>query len=684
MNKFELLEKLQVSSDIEILEKLPSRYIDLSPLSDDIFLGDGRMIRGCYQIYEVKTNRAHGIIRFGAKNSVNGICHSFIIYNQMFYLNRIATGKTLFIVGRYSVRFKSIVVSAVYELSSWFVQSEIKPFYRLPGGIGQSYFMNVIDNILHSSLMQYIGNNVPDEFVKKYRLIPRGQAFKIVHQPDGKKQLQEGLRTFKYEEALAYCMKMEVNKRLRSIYKKGAHLSIDRNKMNALVKKLPFSLTKDQIQCTKEIMDDMDSSNVMFRILQGDVGTGKTAVALLSLFANTIRGGQGVLFAPTTSLATQHYKNALSFYSGFNVKVGLLISNMKQSQKKKLLEELACGDIDVLISTQAGIEKGVTFKKLTLSIIDEQQQFGVDQRMIMMKKGDYVDTLMMSATPIPRTMSRIVFGDLDISELKEFPKGITRHVDTKVVNSQSQLISKAINRALEIKRQVFVVVPRIDGDVLCIMAEIGMYKMSRIDGDEEDESNKLSAKEVYDDYVKEYGEDKVQLLHGRMKKDDQNEVLNKFRNNEKPILISTSIIEVGVDVQEACLMIIYSANYFGLSALHQLRGRVGRNGKNGLTLLVYDGDDDQAIDKLNYLATHTDGFDISQYDLKSRGAGDWAGTDQSGHDGLSVINFDKDRKIFECAMEDAKEILDNANSNEGFNLYKKKIIHDENLEKILV
>lgn len=665
MNKFELLEKLQVSSDIEILEKLPSRYIDLSPLSDDIFLGDGRMIRGCYQIYEVKTNRAHGIIRFGAKNSVNGICHSFIIYNQMFYLNRIATGKTLFIVGRYSVRFKSIVVSAVYELSSWFVQSEIKPFYRLPGGIGQSYFMNVIDNILHSSLMRYIGNNVPDEFVMKYRLIPRGQAFKIVHQPDGKKQLQEGLRTFKYEEALAYCMKMEVNKRLRSIYKKGAHLSIDRNEMNALVKKLPFSLTKDQIQCTKEIMDDMDSSNVMFRILQGDVGTGKTAVALLSLFANTIRGGQGVLFAPTTSLAIQHYKNALSFYSGFNVKVGLLISNMKQSQKKKLLEELACGDIDVLISTQAGIEKGVTFKKLTLSIIDEQQQFGVDQRMTMMKKGDYVDTLMMSATPIPRTMSRIVFGDLDISELKEFPKGITRHVDTKVVNSQSQLISKAINRALEIKRQVFVVVPRIDGD-------------------EEDESNKLSAKEVYDDYVKEYGEDKVQLLHGRMKKDDQNEVLNKFRNNEKPILISTSIIEVGVDVQEACLMIIYSANYFGLSALHQLRGRVGRNGKNGLTLLVYDGDDGQAIDKLNYLATHTDGFDISQYDLKSRGAGDWAGTDQSGHDGLSVINFDKDRKIFECAMEDAKEILDNANSNEGFNLYKKKIIHDENLEKILV
>lgn len=665
MNKFELLEKLQVSSDIEILEKLPSRYIDLSPLSDDIFLGDGRMIRGCYQIYEVKTNRAHGIIRFGAKNSVNGICHSFIIYNQMFYLNRIATGKTLFIVGRYSARFKSIVVSAVYELSSWFVQSEIKPFYRLPGGIGQSYFMNVIDNILHSSLMQYIGNNVPDEFVKKYRLIPRRQAFKIVHQPDGKKQLQEGLRTFKYEEALAYCMKMEVNKRLRSIYKKGAHLSIDRNKMNALVKKLPFSLTKDQIQCTKEIMDDMDSSNVMFRILQGDVGTGKTAVALLSLFANTIRGGQGVLFAPTTSLAIQHYKNVLSFYSGFNVKVGLLISNMKQSQKKRLLEELACGDIDVLISTQAGIEKGVTFKKLTLSIIDEQQQFGVDQRMTMMKKGDYVDTLMMSATPIPRTMSRIVFGDLDISELKEFPKGITRHVDTKVVNSQSQLISKAINRALEIKRQVFVVVPRIDGD-------------------EEDESNKLSAKEVYDDYVKEYGEDKVQLLHGRMKKDDQNEVLNKFRNNEKPILISTSIIEVGVDVQEACLMIIYSANYFGLSALHQLRGRVGRNGKNGLTLLVYDGDDDQAIDKLNYLATHTDGFDISQYDLKSRGAGDWAGTDQSGHDGLSVINFDQDRKIFECAMEDAKEILDNANSNEGFNLYKKKIIHDENLEKILV
>lgn len=664
MTHLELLEKCGVVSDLDLLEILPYRYEDLSPLADEYFLRDGQRIRACYSISDVKTNRAHGIIRFKGLNSVNGIEHQFLVYNQMFYLNRIANGRTIFVVGKYSNKFKAVIVTAIYELSSRYVQTEIKPVYKLPSGVSQSYFANAIDSVLNGHLFNYVKDVVPKEFISKYKLLNRTKAFKYVHQPNNKKELDEGLRNFKYEESLAYCLKIYATKMIRFIYKKGSHLSIDRSKMNALVSSFGFELTKDQIKSTKEIMDDMDSDEVMFRMLQGDVGTGKTAVALMCLYANTLRGGQGVLFAPTTSLAMQHYSNALKLFDKFDVKVGLLINGIKPSERKKILENLACGDIDILITTQAGIGKNVEYKKLTLSVIDEQQQFGVDQRMQMVAKGDSVDTLMMSATPIPRTMSRIVYGDLDVSELKEFPKGVNRHVETKVIDSMSPMIDKAIERALEIKRQIFVIVPRIDSN------------------DEDDSSLRISASEVYEEYSKKYGTDKVQLLHGRMKKEDQERILYSFRSGDKPILISTSIVEVGVDVQKACLMIIYSANYFGLSGLHQLRGRIGRDGSNALTLLVYDGDDKQAIEKLEFLATHNDGYEISQYDLKMRGSGNLAGTDQSGIK-TSVLSFSDDKIIMECALKDAQTILDNSSTNEGFDQYKKKIINDERLDKIL-
>lgn len=631
---------------------------------DDHFLNDGQRIRACYCIQEVKTNRAHGIIRFTGLNKATGIEHQFLIYNQMFYMNRIAKERTLFVVGRYSARFKAVIVNAVYELTSRFVQTEIKPIYKLPSGVGQSYFSNSIDSILSSRLMSYVNDAVPSKFVGKYRLLERAKAFRQVHQPNNKKQLDEGLRTFKYEESLAYCLKMEATKRIRSIYKKGSHLTIDRSRMNELASSFEFQLTNDQIRATKEIMDDMDGDDVMFRMLQGDVGTGKTAVALMCLYANALRGGQGVMFAPTTSLATQHYRNAMKLFEGFDVKVGLLINGMKASERRHVLEDLECGDLDVLIATQAGLGKNVNYRKLTLTIIDEQQQFGVDQRMAMVSKGDFVDTLMMSATPIPRTMSRIVYGDLDISELKEFPKGTKRNVKTSVVDGQDKIIEKSIRRALEIGRQVYVVVPRIDSS------------------EEDDSSSRISASDVFEEYEKLYGEDKVQLLHGRMKKEDQERTLDTFRSGARPILISTSIIEVGVDVQKACLMIIYSANYFGLSALHQLRGRIGRDGSNALALLIYDGDDKQAIDKLEFLASHDDGYEISQYDLKVRGSGNLAGTDQSGVR-TSVLNLGDDKVIMECAMSDAKEILDNISGDVEFKEYKKKILSDDCLDKIL-
>lgn len=665
MTLSELFERLPASSDLEVLERLPDRYDDMSPLPDRPFLQEGAKVRGCFLISEVKVNAPRRIIRFQGRSAADGFVHSFLVFNQMFYLNRIASGKTLFLLGRYASKFKAVIVKGIYELDNRFAQTGIRPVYRLPTGVGQSAFSYFVDKILHGPSMAYVRDEVPEEFVRKYRLLPRAKAFLYVHQPRSWEELKVGLRNFKYEQALRYCLKMEATRRIRSIYKKDLHARVDKEKVQALVDRLPYRLTEDQIKAVDEILSDMDSPSVMFRMLQGDVGTGKTAVAFLSLYANATRGGQGCLYAPTGSLAMQHHRNALDFFKGTRVRVGLLYHGLPSSQRKRTLSELQSGAIQILIATQAGIGKGVSFHNLSLSIIDEQQQFGVDQRMAMAAKGDAVDTLMMSATPIPRTMSRILYGDLEVSELKAFPQGIVRRVKTKVVKSADPLVEKAVRRALLLRRQTFVVVPRIVGD------------------ESEEASERLSAKEVYEEYVRLYGKDDVALLHGRMKKEEQGRILDEFREGKVLILVSTSIVEVGVDVPSACLMVVYSANFFGLSSLHQMRGRIGRDGHRALALLVYDGDDPQAREKLAFLESHQDGYAVSEYDLESRGAGSLGGTDQSGRDELSVIDLSEDRKIFECAMKDASTILDRAEEDQSLKEFRNAVIRDERLEKIL-
>lgn len=664
MNRIELFDKLNASSEFDILKRIPYRYEDLTPKKDEYSLLDNQRVCGCYEVSNLKSNLIKKIIRFEGYNKIDNISHPFLIFNQIFYLSRLKNKKTVFIVGHFSKRSGAVIVSAIYELSNRFVQNGLKPVYRLPAGVSQSAFCYEINKILNGEMMNYVSSPVPKLFVDKYHLIPEPEAYKIIHQPPNTKLLNYALRNIKYEQALAYCLKMEATRRIRSLFKKNTRKPIDRNKLNSLVKSLSFKLTNDQIKASKEIINDMDSSEVMFRLLQGDVGTGKTAVGFIALFANFLRGGQGVFFAPTTALVQQHYQNAIKFFKGFPLNINFLISGLSTKERNRTLNDLAEGKTNILITTQSGLGKDVKYKNLSLVVIDEQQQFGVDQRMEMASRGDCVDILMMSATPIPRTFNRIIFGDLDVSELKEFPNSFKRNVETKLIKSNDPIIDKAIKRALEIKRQIFVVAPRIQNV-------------------EDDDSSRISANEIFEEYKNKYGEEKVQILHGKLKKNEQEEIFSKFRSGEKPILISTSIIEVGVDVQDACLMIIYSANYFGLSALHQLRGRIGRNGQGSLALLVYDGDDEQAYKKLQFLATHNDGYEISQYDLDVRGAGTWAGTSQAGRDELSTLNIAQDKEIFKAAIDDAKEILDKSNSNLEFKEFRNRVLSNKKLEVIL-
>lgn len=666
MNKSDVMSLLGLDSDVSLLEHLPSKYESLKPtfIKPIEQYEDGE--RACFfiKIKNVKIVMMQHLIRFDGELSFLLSFH-FALFNQRFYANRLKTGNTLFVVCYYNKRMKAFMVSSLYDVESKYVKAGLKPVYRLPKKIPQSTFAFIIDRILHSQTMLYLKDRVPSEFVRKYKLLPRAKAFECVHQPTSEEDLKKGLRVFKYEECLAYCLKIQLNKKYLSIEKKINNKSIDRTKIQQFIEKLPFQLTSDQLKAIDEILTDMNSNKVMFRLLQGDVSTGKTIVAFLAIYANYLRGGQSVMFAPTTSLVSQHFKNALKIFDGTGIRIQALLSKVTKKQQHSIYEELQKGKCDVLITTLAGINENIKYKNLTLSIIDEQQNFGVEQRSLMIKKGSAVDTLMMSATPIPRTLNKIKNGDMSLSEIKQYPNQGKRMVETKVLKSNDPLIDKAIKAAMEKQRQIFIVVPRIDEN-------------------EGDIGNRISAKEVYEEYSKRYGKDKVQLLNGRMKQEEQEKVLKEFSENKKPILVTTSVIEVGIDIKDAGLMIIYSANFFGLSALHQLRGRIGRNGKYAMAILVYDGRDKKALEKLNFLASSNDGFAIAEYDFKMRGGGALSGTQQWGESNLFVADFSNDLTIFECAMADAEEIITNLKSNQEFNDYANNITKEDEKKDILL
>lgn len=642
MNITELYQALNAKSDIDILRNFPARYesLSLTPVDKEpidhmryVFRGTASHIKAI--------NAGTSIIRFTVMLGNRAL--SLIIFSQPFYLMKIKKGNELLFVTYYSDNRKAFIVSSIIDGESYYAMTGLKPIYSLPKSISQSYFANYIKKTLSTPFERdMIHSILPQRYINKYQLLNEFDAFKCVHLPKNQKDLNQGLRVFKYEEALQYCIRSIQLKKKADNIKKRETISIDHKKINAFVAALPYKLTKDQLIAIKNIVLDMEKSNIMYRLLQGDVGTGKTIVAFVALYANFLRGKQGILMAPTFELAKQHYENALKVFASYPIAIAFLSGSMKQSERKKVLSGIEDGSIHILISTNAATSETIKFHDLCLSIIDEQQRFGVRQRQELLEKGESNDLLMMSATPIPRTLSQIVNSDIEVSTLEEFPHG-QRNVKTALIRSTDPSLYDAIEKSTAAKRQVFVVCPKID----------------------EGEKGNSSAVKVYEELVKRFGQDKVQLLHGRIKKEEQDRIYQAFLSNEKPILVSTTIVEVGIDVSSAGLMIIYDANYFGLSSLHQLRGRIGRSGDFALALLVYDGDDPEANDKLSFLASTNDGLRISEYDLKLRGSGSYSGERQSGKSELTVCNFVSDHAIFQYARADALEILENQNDKDN-------------------
>ena len=651
MIREELFSLLSCTTNEDLLRIFPVKYenLETTPLDDKPIENKRYVFCGIPEQIHVLSKYNKDLVRF--KLSITGKLINCLLYKQPFYLPKLLKKDFGVYVLYYSDTRKFYVVNAIYDPESLYALSGIRPVYSLPKGVQTSYFTSNVKKILSSNLIYTFNHKIPSRYVKKYQFIDEGLAYKYIHFPKDNDELYKGQRLLKYEEALAYFVNsLKIKKDVEEIKEKEIK-KIDHEMINSFVKNLSYKLTNDQNNAIREIISDMEGSKRMYRLLQGDVSTGKTIVSFVSLYANYLRGKQGVMLSPTFELTKQHFENSVKVFNNYNIRICLLYSGLSTSSRKDIIDKLKAGEIDIVFTTHSIFNDDISFKNLGLAIVDEQQLFGVKQREILLSKGEWTDLLMMSATPIPRTLSQIINSDVEVSSLIEYPTG-NRNVETRLNNSADPIIHKAINKALESRRQIFIVAPKIS----------------------EGKNSKASAENIYKEIISMYGEDKVQLIHGKIKKDDQDIIYKDFLNNIKPILVSTTVIEVGIDVSSAGLLIIYDANYFGLSSLHQLRGRIGRSGKYALALLIYDGNDQEAKDKLDFLAKNNSGLAISEYDLLHRGPGDYWGERQTGRKGfLKITNFVLDQKIFSAAKSDAIEILNNLSDKDNKNYYDSVI-----------
>ena len=634
-----LLGQMDIFTPYDVVNHLPKRYENLN-YTEERNLDDKQRV--------VVKGKLVALPRYVRTKRVQLITFDFITeqknyfkvvaFNRAYLLKNLSLSDEYTISGVFDKKNNEINLINLYkgEIPE---ENRLKAIYTLPSDF-QNYLFS---NLVKKSLTQIEGkvfSIVPYHYLNKYRLVDKETALKWAHFPKSFQEIHQAHRHLKYEEALLFSLKnqliREENKSLGKIKKEPIGLDL----CEGFIKTFPFELTEDQRNVASEIIEDMNQSSLMYRLLQGDVGTGKTIVSFIALYANFLRGDQGVLMAPTDALARQHYENAKKIFSGTKIKIALLVGSTSIKDKKELYQDINEGYIDIVIGTHALFSKGLQYSSLGLAIIDEQHRFGVNQRITLADKGEHTDLLMMSATPIPRSLALTIYGDLEISTLYTFPNK-HREVTTKIVSSTDKEIFESVDKALSENKRVYVIAPLID------------YR----------EDERYSVEQLYARYVLKYGV-KVGLLHGKMKNEEKQEALEKFYNGTTPILVSTQVIEVGIDVKSANTMIIYDANNFGLASLHQLRGRIGRDGSKALCLLAVDNVEDEEKERLSILVESEDGFKIAEQDMKLRGPGDLTGIKQSGIPSFSFLNIIDDFKIFEVARDDAKDILKSKNEKQ--------------------
>ena len=634
--KREILNRMELYTAEDILQYFPYRYDAVEFVDYDKWQINSRvvvegMVVSKPRIFRYGRNRS--VVNFDIENEYNVFRIS--VFNQQWYL-KTEVGTRFTVVGKYEGNNK-IVASSISRLSKEEVCG-IKPVYSLKDDMKPKYFSDLIRSILEANRDE-IEDFIPQDYKNKYGFMDRYEALYEVHFPSDSGRLAKAINTLKYEEFLKFQTYMLKRRELSHEKDERYAKTFSNEDIRTYAAHLPFELTQGQKTAVNEILTDMRANHQMYRLLQGDVGCGKTVVSFIAMYACYLSGQQSCLMAPTEILAKQHFQNIQKLFEGYNIKMELLYSGLSSAKRKEILARIASKEVDFVVGTHALFQEDVVFADLGLVVTDEQHRFGVKQRQLLVEKGSSTDVLLMSATPIPRTLASSLYGDMDVSTITETPNA-GKKIHTVLIRKNSFMaIIDEIEQKLDEGNQMYVVCAAIE---------------------KSDDQPVRNVNDIYANLSRYFGERRtVGLLHGQMSEEEKDAVHRQFRDKKIDILVSTTVIEVGVDVKDANIMIIYDANRFGLSQLHQLRGRIGRGDREGYCYLLTDSQDEEALKRLQVIVENTDGFKISYYDLKLRGPGDILGYRQSGLPTFLLGNVILDSDILEQARKDAAEILKN-------------------------
>ncbi|MGT2772324.1 ATP-dependent DNA helicase RecG [Streptococcus marimammalium] len=636
----EKFNTLGIFSIEDLLLYFPFRYDNFkSRIIEELVDGEKAVITGIVltppsvQYYGFKKNRLHFKLRQGeAVIAIN-------FFNQPFLQDKIVVGKTTAIFGKWNQLKSSLTGMKLLPQ----VDDELQPVYHVTKGVSQHQLIKVIKIAFESGYGQLIKENLPESLLNRYRLLPRQAAIMAMHFPRDIEEYKQALRRIKFEELLYFQLQLQVLKKENKLATNGLSLPINKEKINKKIKELPFQLTKAQDRVLTDILTDMTSGAHMNRLLQGDVGSGKTVIAGLAMYAAYTAGFQSAMMVPTEILAEQHFQSLSQLFP--KNKIALLISGMTVSGKKATLKAIASGSVDMIVGTHALIQEGVNYQKLGLVITDEQHRFGVNQRRLFREKGNNPDVLMMTATPIPRTLAITAFGEMDASIIDELPTGRKKIITRWVKHEQFSSVLIWLEKEIAKEAQIYIVSPLIEeSEALDLKNAVNLYE----------ELNHYFADKA-----------RVALLHGKMKTNEKEAIMHSFKNHEIDILVSTTVIEVGVNISNATIMIIMDADRFGLSQLHQLRGRVGRGEKQSYAILVSNPKTQHGKKRMTLMTETTDGFVLAEEDLKMRGAGEIFGTRQSGLPEFKTADIVEDYHILEEARHVAQTIVSKNNWEES-------------------
>ncbi len=627
-----LLNKIGITTVDDLVTHYPFRYdiLKRGSLTDTVD-GDHIIIDGRIESSPILVRFKAGLNKMNFRLVTSSGVVGISIFNRAFLKSHLAVGTGVTVIGKFDKR-KNVITASDIKLETLSAKIKIEPVYHLTSGLTNKNMSTYINMALLGNYKE-ITDFIPLEYQEKYNFVNKRTALNIVHNPPSLEKLEEAKNRLKYEELFSFMFKINYLKMENKNKNSGIKKEIDTKKVEDFIKTLPFELTTDQEKAVSDIVKDLASEGKMNRLLQGDVGSGKTIVSFLAIYANYLAGYQSALMAPTEILATQHYNNMKDIFKDTDINIALLTGSTSKKDKDKILTSLANNDIDVIIGTHSLIQEEVEYNNLGLVITDEQHRFGVNQRANLENKGKKPDTLYMSATPIPRTYALTIFGDMDVSTIKTRPKG-RKKIHTVLKNeAEMKDVLAMMYEELKQDHQIYVIAPLIE---------------------ESENSDLTNVNELKDKLTVAFGSKyKIGLVHGKMATAAKDKVMNDFLLNKCQILISTTVIEVGVDVPNATMMVIFDANRFGLSTLHQLRGRVGRNDLQSHCVLISNQD----TERLHIMEKTIDGFEISEEDFKLRGHGDLFGTKQSGDMSFKIANIKNDYSILLRAREDSYQYL---------------------------